>query len=304
MAEIVRLGIQVAEGLEAAHRSGLVHRDLKPGNIFLDEAGNACIGDFGLALHESDQASRRGEISGTPAYMAPEQIQGLSHHLDGRADIWSLGVILYELLTGARPFHGQTTNELFEEIAQREPKPLRLKNPEIPPAIEDIVNKCLRKSVADRYATAADVANDLRRWQERQAEEAVGGSTSTLRNRGALIVISLLLLTVGGLATFAWINGGLSQPKDIGSPSVAGANPTTPAALTADVTIRVWGRGKSGLSIEDPNALPLRNGDQVRFDVQLSRPAHVYLLWVDSSGAGRGGLSARPRSRIPGRSAA
>src|SRR5262249_2043637 len=106
--ETLRWCAQIAAAIHEGHKLKLVHRDLKPSNILLDRAGNVKVCDFGLALHEDAQHDRRGEVSGTHPYMSPEQVHGNSHLLDGRTDIWSMGVILYECLAGSRPFRGET----------------------------------------------------------------------------------------------------------------------------------------------------------------------------------------------------
>lgn len=152
----------VAEAIHYAHKQGFVHRDLKPGNLFMDGEGRPHVADFGLAIHEASQRWQAGEVSGTPAYMSPEQVLGETHRMDGRSDIWSLGVILYELLTGRRPFGGQNRDELFDEILHREPKPPRQYDDAIPKELERICLKCLAKRMSDRYTTALDLARDLR----------------------------------------------------------------------------------------------------------------------------------------------
>lgn len=124
--QIAEIVAAVGEALHHAHRRGLVHRDVKPVNILIDEAGRPLVTDFGLALRDEDQSQKEGEICGTPAYMAPELVRGASHHLDGRADIWSVGVILYELLTGRRPFTGPDLDQLFDQIQNRSPRPPRM----------------------------------------------------------------------------------------------------------------------------------------------------------------------------------
>lgn len=130
----------------------------------MDEAGQAYVADFGLALHASQQASRMGERSGSPAYMAPEQVRGETHLIDGRTDLWAIGVILYELLLNTRPFISKSQEELFAEILQQDPKPLRQLDRSIPKELERICLKCLEKRRSDRYRSAVDLQDDLRHW--------------------------------------------------------------------------------------------------------------------------------------------
>ena len=160
---LIRIAALVAETLHYAHvhASHVVHRDLKPSNILLDLRGEPRICDFGLAVDEELQRLRRGEIAGTPPYMAPEQVRGETNHLDGRTDIWALGVILYRGLTGKLPFPGPDRDEIFEEILHRDPRPLRMVDPGIEPELERIVLRCLARPMAERYLTAADLAADL-----------------------------------------------------------------------------------------------------------------------------------------------
>jgi serine/threonine protein kinase len=177
----------VADALSHAHRKGLVHRDIKPSNILLDQQGRPYVADFGLAVHEDHQRQHAGEVSGTPAYMAPEQVRGETHRLDGRSDIWSFGAVLYELLTGRRPFTGESRNELFDEIEHRDPKPPRQIDETIPQELERICLKCLAKQATQRYTTAADLADELRHWNR---------PTARASRRPAILAVSGLLLTV------------------------------------------------------------------------------------------------------------
>jgi serine/threonine protein kinase len=161
--ESARLVADIADALHFAHKQRLIHRDVKPANILMDAAGRPFLTDFGLALGEDEQQDQRNVVAGTFAYMSPEQIRGDSHLLDGRADIYSLGVVLYELLTGVRPFRGNALEEFREQILFRAPKPPRAIVESIPRELERICLKCLAKAPTERYLTAADLAADLRR---------------------------------------------------------------------------------------------------------------------------------------------
>ncbi len=164
--ETVSMLAKIADGLAYAHQQGLVHRDLKPENILLDSKHQPMIADFGLAIHESAQRRLKGQRSGSPPYMSPEQVMGLAHQMDGRSDIWSLGVVLYELLAGRRPFFGSTPEEVFEEIKTRDEKPLCMVRPELDQELQRICQKCLNKTIRKRYNSAAELRDDLNSWLE------------------------------------------------------------------------------------------------------------------------------------------
>jgi len=172
------LMIDIAVAVGYAHEQRLVHRDLKPANVLLDLQGRPHIADFGLAVHEKGQRLLEGQIAGTPPYMAPEQVRGETHRLDGRTDIWSLGVILYRMLTSRRPFQGPTTADVFEDILTREAEPLRQINRRVPKELERICLKCLSKPMTERYPTAMDLAEDLRYWRQQAASVSASGTIS------------------------------------------------------------------------------------------------------------------------------
>jgi len=155
---------KIAETLHYAHEQAVIHRDIKPANIMLDTAGEPSIMDFGLAKREAGEITMtmEGAILGTPAYMSPEQAKGEGHKVDRRADVYSLGVVLFELLTGERPFRGDV-QMLLVQIADEDPPAPRKLNNKIPRNLETICLKCLRKEPVRRYQTAAELADDLRR---------------------------------------------------------------------------------------------------------------------------------------------
>jgi predicted Ser/Thr protein kinase len=157
---------KVARGVQHAHDYGIIHRDLKPGNILVDDHGEPLVSDFGLAkfLDSSDQLTASGSMLGTVPFMAPEQLSGPNKQASTKTDVWALGVILYELLTSRRPFVGEETVELVQQIVNAEPPRPRSLNPAVDAALETIVLKCLEKVPAQRYGSAQEVADDLARW--------------------------------------------------------------------------------------------------------------------------------------------
>jgi len=161
-AELVQ---QLAEAMHAAHLANIVHRDLKPANVLLESDGSPRITDFGLAKWtEHPDLTATGAVMGTPSYMAPEQAAGRTDAIGPAADIWALGAILYDLLTGRPPFKGASTTETLEQVRQREPAPIRLLQPNCPRDLQTICHKCLQKDVQKRYPSAAELADDLRRF--------------------------------------------------------------------------------------------------------------------------------------------
>lgn len=163
LSDAVELIATVAEALHSAHKQGLVHRDIKPSNLLLDKKGKPFIADFGLALREQD-LGKGPRYAGTPAYMSPEQARGEGHRVDGRSDIFSLGIVLYELLAGRHPFRGDSQEELLEQVVTHEPRPLRQLDESVPRELERICFKSLSKRVSERYMTAKDFADDLRQF--------------------------------------------------------------------------------------------------------------------------------------------
>ena len=167
--EKVRIMLETAEGLHAAHQTGIIHRDIKPANIMIrkSEEGtwHPVLMDFGLARETEDEGiTGTGFIVGTPAYMAPEQATLESEQLDRRTDIYSLGATMYNLFTGQAPFSGTTPLEIIRKVNEKDPEPLSNLNPQIPADLQRVVMKCLEKQRERRYQSAKELAEDLQRF--------------------------------------------------------------------------------------------------------------------------------------------
>jgi tetratricopeptide (TPR) repeat protein/serine/threonine protein kinase len=246
---VAELGLQAALALHYAHEMGVVHRDIKPANLLLDAGRNLWITDFGLAqIKTEDGLTMTGDLVGTICYMSPEQALGKRVTLDHRTDIYSLGVTLYELLTLEAAFPGHNREELLSRIAFEEPRPIRRLNKAVPAELATIVSKAIEKNPGDRYATAQELADDLRCWLE---DKPIQARRPTLRQRALKwsrrhkgIVASGVLIAMILVSCIGWIGGErrarrataearIVEALEAAEPLLRAGNPYDPALITA-----------------------------------------------------------------------
>jgi hypothetical protein len=297
-AEAVRLLERLAEGLAAIHECGLLHRDLKPSNVLLGDDGVPRLIDLGLAAPMASDELHG--ISGTPAYMAPEQARGHGERIDARTDVFGLGAVLYELLTGRPPYLGDDPRKVLEQSRRgRLTPPGRIK-PSIPPPLEQLCLKAMAGEPADRFGSAAELQTALRRYRRRPIRFGVA----------ALLVVGL----AGAVLSIRGVMGERGKASPSGSaarlepapsapawPRIEPASPQMfpPAAASSSIGVQEEGplsgelilrigssgpMGKPWLPVDRDGALPVRRGESVHLQVRLNRPAYTYLLWVDSQG--------------------
>ena len=188
VAEALGIVRQAAEALDVAHKAGLVHRDIKPNNIMVDDQGRVKIMDFGLMRsHVSGEAiTRSGDFFGTPEYASPEQCE--TSELDGRSDLYSLGAVLYEMLAGRMPHKADTPLALFKKILHEPPPPIRKINPDVPPAVEALVNKLLAKKPSQRFTSASELIAEIDRVMKNPNADGFSRRLGSLAIAGAIVL--------------------------------------------------------------------------------------------------------------------
>jgi len=258
--EAVGFGIQMAETLGYAHQKGIIHRDVKPSNIILQSSGQIKMTDFGIARIEDASASvqtQAGEILGTPAYMSPEQVFG--RPVDGRSDLFSLGIILYELCTGKRPFSGENMVAVFHAVTQNHPpEPMKL-NPAISQKLSQIIMKCLKKAPEERFETGHALAHALSENLEKKEPPL----QKAPKRKG--LFISILILLVLGLGGFSYYFSQKVKPPPAEEKVFLSSLRVESEPLGAQVFVDGTFRGKTPLTL----GLPVK-----KYEVRLTFPEH------------------------------
>jgi len=305
LVESLDIARQVAETLDYAHRQGIVHRDIKPSNIILADGNQVKLTDFGIARIEDASSAfqtQAGEILGTPVYMSPEQVMGQT--VDGRSDLFSLGVIFYEMISGSRPFGGNSIAAIFRAITQDQPVPPEQKNPFIPKVLSEMVLKCLAKPPEQRFQTGRQLADALTSMVpvlQPTDLPSQGPKRSALHRRPLVLIggLAVFLVVIGLVYQFrsspppgddSRVSNGLRVSESAGPISSVQERPATgdlPAAQQANLNVSSEPEGaevfvNNGLKGQTPLSLSLPEG---KYELRLNLPG--YFEWeaqVDISG--------------------
>jgi tRNA A-37 threonylcarbamoyl transferase component Bud32 len=312
--EVARIMTQILGALEAAHRMGVVHRDIKPGNIYLLDDGTVKVTDFGIARVESSSLTQAGIALGTPPYMSPEQFMGQA--LDGRSDLFSAGVILYQFLTGERPFTGQQASTIMHKVLQVDPPAPSSLNVQVPAAFDGVLRKALAKRPDARFANAREFIDALQAALSAPPEALVSGRLDTTRTdvahatqRGTSplnenrvrphLRRAAVGIAIGAALGLAALGAGLWVAKQRSEPAVAVAPvavapvaakeaPAAPAAMPrkpfdpVDALERVFearDRDHPVTVVADKPRVRIGQ-DKLRFRVTSAKPGYVYVLMV------------------------
>ncbi len=314
----MRIARETAEGLAAAHAAGLIHRDVKPGNLWLEPTPygpRVKVLDFGLArpVENEEHLTRTAALLGTPGYMAPEQAR--AEPVDGRADLFSLGCVLYRMLTGRPPFQGKTLSAVLLQVATHHPPPPRDLAPALPGPVSDLVMRLLSKDPADRPASARETADALRAVQQRPApepvvlpttvddvpapERALAPAAAPIRRGRKTAIVAIVVGAVGVLLLAAallpppvrtWLFPGAREPDKPapnGPPNDAPLAPHVPALWKGSIDLEINKEGNPAhrfLRLNDRDELPLKPGDMVAVQTNLDHAGYCYAVWIEADG--------------------
>ena len=282
-ADAIRLTAQILDALDYAHRHGVVHRDIKPANVFVLDDGTVKVADFGIAHLDSSSLTQAGQVMGTPSSMSPEQILGLP--VDGRTDVFSAGVILYQFVTGERPFGGAATTTTMQKVLKEDPLPPSTLNVLLPDAMDAIVRKALAKRPEDRYATAAEFAAALRALALPAAARVVAAPTPAYDGDATVV------------ATPA-----MRKPAPSGAPhdvtvAAGAAGEVPPAASAAPPRAPSYARAAATTTVFPRSPMP---AVAIVVSVVALVIAAALWWWMQSSASDAGKLVASPPMASPG----
>ena len=328
-AEAARIGAETALGLSAAHAAGLIHRDVKPSNLWLEPppgaaayGGRVKVLDFGLArpVEDVDDLTGTGGLVGTAGYMAPEQARG--EEVDARADLFSLGCVLYSMLTGEPPFQGPTVTAVLTRLATYDPPPPHVAEPSVPPELSELVMRLLSKEAAARPASARETADALRRVAQALLMAPTGSlphraavsadtasqpsdatpvpkadtatlvpapleAPSVLRPRRRFATITALILAGCILLIALLLLLLLPAVRELVFSKAVPPTPVPSGGWTGFVDIVIYDPNdphRQNRHLNDPDVLPLKPGDGVAIEAEMSPPAYLYVLWVGADG--------------------
>jgi tRNA A-37 threonylcarbamoyl transferase component Bud32 len=324
--EAVALVLDVAEALQEVHQHGIIHRDLKPGNILLDQAGQAILTDFGLARSflVDERLTADGGLVGTPAYMSPEQALGEGANLGPASDLYSLGIVLYELLSGTLPYTGGAASMIVNKATRAAPSPLDSVRSDLDPQLVAIVEWAIRHDPSERFPSAAGLAAALRNWLATQGAPARGAPVASVsppasaarapsrptrrgwnKSPSRLVAVAACLAVIPGVWWTVWGRdpAGGSDPR-VAAPHHGATSQSDHAGEidpSASISDRPLLAGKLAIRFIDASpsraagnagarrakagdARPLFNGQSVQLQVSLSHPGYAYLIWIDSDG--------------------